>query len=163
MRDIARKAGVSVETVYSNFRSKTELLLTAIDAAVVGDTEPVPLSDRPDFTGLAAGNLDDRIAASTRLVAGINERTWGLHRALGEAAGSEPLLNEKLHDLESRRRRNIREGTTLVLGRPAEDDVLDALWALMGADTFQLLTRLGGRSVEEYERWLGQTIRRLLT
>ena len=41
MRDIAKDAGVAVETVYANFGSKTELLMTAIDVGVVGDAEPV--------------------------------------------------------------------------------------------------------------------------
>ena len=41
MRDVAREAGVSVETVYANFGSKTDLLMAAIDVGVVGDVEPV--------------------------------------------------------------------------------------------------------------------------
>jgi AcrR family transcriptional regulator len=36
MRDVAREAGVSVETVYANFSSKGDLLMAAIDVAVVG-------------------------------------------------------------------------------------------------------------------------------
>jgi AcrR family transcriptional regulator len=47
MRDVARTAQVSVETVYANFGSKGSLLRQALDVAVVGDDEPVPLSDRP--------------------------------------------------------------------------------------------------------------------
>ena len=49
MRDVAREAGVSVETVYANFRSKSDLLMAAIDVGVVGDAEPVALADRPEF------------------------------------------------------------------------------------------------------------------
>ncbi|MGH3179671.1 MAG: TetR/AcrR family transcriptional regulator, partial [Streptosporangiaceae bacterium] len=41
-REVARAAGVSVETVYASFRSKGDLLLAAIDVAVVGDAAPVP-------------------------------------------------------------------------------------------------------------------------
>lgn len=162
MRDIAKEAGVSVETVYTNYRTKTELLLAAIDAGVVGDTEPVPLSDRSEFAALAVGPLADRIATATRLLTGINQRTWGLRRALNEAAMSEPQLDAKLHELERRRRENIREGTELVVGRAVETDVLDGLWVVMGAEAFHLLTQIGGRSVEDYERWLAEAIRRLL-
>ena len=34
MRDVARQAGVSVETVYTGFGSKSDLLMAAIDVAV---------------------------------------------------------------------------------------------------------------------------------
>jgi AcrR family transcriptional regulator len=162
MRDIAKEAGVAVETVYATFGSKTELLLTAIDVGVVGDAEPVPLSQRPEFAALAVGSFTDRISAAARLLTGINQRTWGLRRALNEAAGSEPQLAAKLHELEQRRRDNIREGVQMVVGRPVDDDVLDGLWGVMGADMFYLLTQIGGRPVEDYERWLATTIRRLL-
>ena len=162
MRDIAQEGGVAVETVYANFGSKTELLLTAIDVGVVGDAEAVPLSQSPEFATLGVGSFPDRIKAAARLLTGINQRTWGLRRALNEAAGSEPQLAAKLHELEHRRRDNIREGAEMVVGRPVEDDVLDALWVVMGADVFSLLTQIGQRPVEDYERWLATTIRRLL-
>lgn len=163
IRDIAREAGVAVETVYANFRSKTELLLAAIDVGVVGDVEPVPLSQRPEFAALGVGSFADRVAAAARLLTGINQRTWGLRRALSEAAVGEPQLAAKLDELESRRRDNIRQGVEAVVGRPVDNDALDGLWVVLGADAFHLLTGVGGRSVQAYERWLATMIRRLLS
>lgn len=162
MRDIAKAAGVAVETVYAGFGSKTELLLAAIDVGVVGDAEPVPLSQRPEFAAIGAGSFTDRIGAAVQLVSGINQRTWGLRRALNEAAGSESQLAAKLYELEDRRRENIRQGVGIVVGGTVDDEVLDGLWVVMGADVFHLLTQIGKRSVDDYERWLATTIRRLL-
>lgn len=162
MRDIAKEASVAVETVYASFGSKTELLLASIDVGVVGDAEPVPLSQRPEFAAIGVGSVTDRIGAAAQLVSGINQRTWGLRRALNEAAGSEPQLAAKLHELENRRRENIRQGVEMVLGQPVDDDVLDGLWVVMGADVYHLLTQIGERSVEDYERWLATTVGRLL-
>ncbi|MFC4783609.1 TetR/AcrR family transcriptional regulator [Nocardioides sp. MAHUQ-72] len=162
MRDIAGAAGVAVETVYASFGSKPELLLTAIDVGVVGDAEPLPLSQRPEFAALGVGGFADRISAAARLLAGFNQRTWGLRRALTEAAGSVPELAAKLHELETRRRDNIRQGVEMVVGRPVDDDVLDGLWVVMGADAFHLLTQVGRRSVGDYEEWLATTLRLLL-
>lgn len=162
MRDIAKEAGVAVETVYASFGSKTDLLLTAIDVGVVGDAEPVALSQRPEFTALGTGGFTDRLDAAVRIVTRINERTWGLRRALTEAAASEPQLAAKLHELETRRRDNIRQGVEMVAGGPVDDEVLDGLWVVMGADVYYLLTQIGGRPVEDYERWLATTTRRLL-
>lgn len=162
MRDIAKEAGVAVETVYAGFGSKAEMLLAAIDVGVVGDAEPVPLSQRPGFAAIGAGTVTDRIGAAARLVTGINQRTWGLRRALDEAAGSEPQLAAKNRELEHRRRDNIRQAVEMAVGRPVDDDVLDGLWVVVGADVYHLLTRIGGRSDETYERWLATTIGRLL-
>ena len=36
--------------------------------------------------------------------------------------------------------------------------MVDGLWVVTGADAFDLLTRVGGRPVEDYERWLATTI-----
>jgi AcrR family transcriptional regulator len=163
MRDVARAAGVSVETVYANFRSKTELLLAAIDAGVVGDANPVPLWDRPEFRALEAGGVADRVRAGAHVLTGINRRTSGLRRALTEAAGADPQLAAKLDELERNRRVNIRRGAEMMIGRPVDDDELDGLWAVLGADVFHLLTAIGGRSLGEYERWLAAMIGRLLT
>src|SRR5688572_16913020 len=40
MRDVARAAGVAIETVYANFRSKSDLLTACVDLAVVADADP---------------------------------------------------------------------------------------------------------------------------
>ena len=58
MRDVAREAGVAVETVYANFRSKPELLIAAVDVSVVGDDAPVALADREVFLVLGHGTFD---------------------------------------------------------------------------------------------------------
>ena len=162
MRDVAKEAGVAVETVYGNFGSKAELLMTAIDVGVVGDAAPVPLSDRAEFAALAEGRLPERVAAAARLVAGINQRTGGLRRALHEAAASEPQLATRLRELESRRRLNLREGAEMVVAAPLDDDTVDGLWAVTGVDVYHLFTTVAGRTVVDYERWLAEMLRRLL-
>jgi AcrR family transcriptional regulator len=44
---IANEAGVSVQTLYVSFGSKVAILAAAHDVAVVGDSEPVPVLERP--------------------------------------------------------------------------------------------------------------------
>jgi AcrR family transcriptional regulator len=162
MRDIAAQAGVAVQTVYSSFASKSDVLLAAIDVGVVGDTRPVPLSDRREFAALAVGSVAERVAVAARMLTGINRRTSGLRRALSEGAGDDPALEAKRQQLQSRRRANIRQGVELVTGSPVAEDVVDAVWVVTDVDAFDLVTRVGGRSVEDYERWLAATIHRLL-
>jgi AcrR family transcriptional regulator len=158
MRDVAREAGVAVETVYANFRSKAELLMAAIDVGVVGDTEPVSLAERPEFVELATGPFDQRVAAAARLATQIHQRTAGLHLALRQGAASEDELASRLMEGENRRRENIRQAAELVAGRRIGVGDADALWAVLSVDVFRLLTELSGWSVSQYEQWAAREI-----
>ncbi len=110
MRDVARVAGVAVETVYSNFGSKPELLLAALDVAVVGDIQPIPLGERPEFAALGRGSLSARARAAAQLIREINERSSGIGRALREAAAGDAELAKRLTEGEERRRINVEPG-----------------------------------------------------
>jgi len=162
MRDVARTAGVSVETVYSNFGSKAELLLAAIDLAVVGDLQPIPLGERPEFAALAHGSLAERAAAGARLVGQIHERTHGIGKALREAAAADAELDERLAEGEERRRINVEQGARLVAGRAISDTERDGLWAVLSMEVYRLLVERTGRSPARYEQWLADTMVRLL-
>ena len=163
MRDVAQEAGVSVETVYSNFRGKTELLMAAIDIGVVGDDAPVPLAQRSEFAALSAGDFAERVASAARLITGINRRISGLRRALGEAAASEPELAAKLTEGENRRRTNTRQGIELVTGRGVDDDDVDGVWAITGVDVFHLLTEIAGWPLARYEKWMTDMLSTMLS
>jgi AcrR family transcriptional regulator len=162
MREVARAAGVSVETVYANFGSKPDLLLAAIDVAVVGDTEAVPLDARPEFAQLGQGSTSDRARAAARLVREIHERTYGIGKALREGASGDRDLAKRLAEGEARRRVNVEQGAQFVSERPITDTERDGLWAVMGMEVFQLLVERAGWSAARYEEWLADTIGRLL-
>jgi AcrR family transcriptional regulator len=162
MRDIAGAAGVAVETVYSNFGSKPDLLLAVLDVAVVGDDEPVPLSNRPEYVELARGPLARRARAAARLLTEIHARTYGIGKALREAAAGDPELAKRVAGVEDRRRLNVEDGAALVAGRPVTDVERDGLWAVLSMEVYQLLIDRAGWSPARYEAWLADTIVRLL-
>jgi AcrR family transcriptional regulator len=162
MRDVARAAGVSVETVYASFGSKSDLLLAAIDLAVVGDAAPVRVNQRPEFAALGSGTRRQRARAAARLVAGINQRTAGVVLALKEAAASDPELAGRLREREQRRRINVEQGMTLAAGRTVTPEEADGLWAVLAVEVYQLLTGLRGWTPQQYEDWLAGVIDRLL-
>ena len=163
MRDIAAAAGVSVETVYSACGSKMALLLAAVDVAVVGDTQPHALAERPEFAALAEGrDRHERAVAAARLSSGINRRTAGVHRALREAATSDPGAADRLRDLEEKRRTTVLDGLTLVAGRPVTDDERDTAWAMSSVEVHQLLTGISNWPETRYETWLADALLRAL-
>jgi AcrR family transcriptional regulator len=162
MRDVARVAGVAVETVYANFGSKTDLLLAALDVAVVGDIEPIPLGERPEFAALGRGTRSARTHAAAGLVRQIHERTYGIGRALRDAAAGDAELAKRLAELEARRRISVEQGAHLIVGGPVTETARDGLWAVLGMEVYQLLVDRAGWTPERYEEWLADTIGRLL-
>lgn len=162
MRDVARAAGVSVETVYAGFRSKSDLLMAVIDVATVGDAAPVPVDQRPEFTALGSGSRQQRARAAARLVTGIHQRTGGVVLALREAAASDRELARLLREAEQRRRINVDRGLSLITGRAVTPEECDGLWAVLAVEVYQLLTGLRGWTPQQYETWLADVIDRLL-
>ncbi len=162
MRDIARVAGVSVETVYANFGSKTQLLLEAIGVAVVGDDEPVALADRPEFAALGRGDLRERARAAARLTRAIYERTYALDKALDEGAHANADLAAHVRDAQRRRRENVEQAAALVTGHNVSAVECDGLWAVCSPQVYGLLTEHAGWSRQRYESWLTEAFVRLL-
>src|ERR1700745_3720336 len=142
MREVARAAGVSVETVYASFRSKGDLLMAALDVAVVGDTAPVPVDQRPEFAAPGSGTRRQRAQASARLVTDINQRTAGVVLALREAAASDADLAERRRERKHSGGGKVGQGAGLVARRAVTAEEIDGLWALVAVEVYQMLTGL---------------------
>jgi AcrR family transcriptional regulator len=160
--DIAEAAGVAVETVYSGFGSKKALLRDAADVSVVGDADPIPFVDRPQFAAMGEGPVEDRVRVGMDVIADSNERTYGVWRALGEAAQSDDELREWAHEAELRRRSDTRKSLERIFGRTIPEPMLDALWVLYGQDPYRMLVVEGGTSRAAYQRILAEATVRLL-
>jgi AcrR family transcriptional regulator len=154
MRDVAQAAGVSIETVYATHRSKVALLKAALDGAVVGDDEPVPLEQRPQFRAMGEGGFEERARAAAALITDIYVRTIGLQRALREAAGGEPALAEILRAQEANRRRSTEAGMASVLRRPCSQHEIDLFWAQTSPEVYDLLVNHSGWSPQQYADWV---------
>jgi len=161
VRDVATAAGVSVETVYATLGGKVALLTAALDGAVAGDDEPVPLAERPAFLGLGEGSPEERTAAAATLITDIHTRTIGLQRALREAAGGEPALAELLATQEENRRASTGQGMALVLRRAIDDRERDLFWAQTCPEVFDALVNRSGWSTEQYAAWVAGLIENL--
>ena len=161
VRDIATAAGVSVETVYATLGGKVALLTAALDGAVAGDDEPVPLAERPMFLALGEGDLAERTAAAAALITDIHVRTIGLQRALREGAGGEPALADLLTTQEENRRASTGQGMALVLRRPIGDRERDLFWAQTCPEVFDALVNRSGWSTEQYAAWVASLIEKI--
>jgi AcrR family transcriptional regulator len=161
VRDVASEAVVSVETVYATLGGKVALLTAALDGAVAGDDEPIPLSERPVFHALGEGDFGTRVATAAALITDIHVRTMGLQLALREGAGGEPELARLLATQEENRRASTGQGMALVLRREIGDRERDLFWAQTCPEVFDALVNRSGWSTEQYAAWVASLIENL--
>jgi AcrR family transcriptional regulator len=163
IEEIAAAAGVSRATVFASVGGKPVLLKTALDVAIVGDDEPVPLPERPRSKAIRA-EPDPRkyLAMYAELVTEIDGRLAGIHEAVRGAAGADPDARElwESHLAQHRqgaanvvgdlvRKGGIRKG----LGADAAADII---W-LLGPGTYHMLVHRRGWSPDRFRAWLTQT------
>jgi AcrR family transcriptional regulator len=151
---VAAEAGTAVETVYSAFGSKSGLLIAAIDAAIVGDDDGVPLVARPEFASLGLGQRSDRLIAAARIITRALVHAVPLMGALQEASASDEASKIRLNAYETDRRMVISGGLELILGKPGPEILVDTMWALASPEVFTKLTKERGWPVNRYEQWL---------
>ena len=162
VRDIAREAGVAVETVYSVVGSKRELLKVAIDVGVAGDDQPVALADRPQFAALGEGSRPARLAAAAAMMADQYARVAALHHALDQGAESDAELADLQRHVHEQQLSTFSDGLTLVLGHRPERELSDGLQAVSSPALYLHLTRKSGWTNEHYQQWLAQTLLQLV-
>ena len=161
IRQVARAAGVAVETVYASAGGKLDLLAAAVDVGVVGDTGDLALRDRPEFRRLAAGDRRARLDAVGLLVAQIHGRAGGLVRALQEAAFSDAGAAELQARLLAGQRADVEQGMRLVLEREPEPAEVDEAWVILGFGSYDHLVRVAGWTPDQYARWVSDVLARL--
>jgi AcrR family transcriptional regulator len=166
---VAAAAGVSAPTIGQVFRTKANLLKTAIDVAIAGDDEPVPVLDRA-WAGAAAEavGVDAFLSMVAAVLAAAQARSSGLVMAVFEGAATDPelaLLAERMSAQRATTAKWIVEGLRRLA--PLRQDVdepeaVDTVWVLMDSVVFERLTRRRRWGTAEYERWFAASVARLL-
>jgi AcrR family transcriptional regulator len=92
---VADGAGVSVQTVYTHFPAKRDLLKEVIDQAVVGDDEPVSVPNRPEVAAiLAEPNAAQKLRLHAAYAVAISQRATSVDQMLRSAAAVDPEAAE---------------------------------------------------------------------
>jgi AcrR family transcriptional regulator len=167
---VAASAGVSRKTVFTAVGGKGTLLKLAIDWALVGDDEPVPMSDRP---GVQRIESTTDPAEAVRLWAALIAETIGrvsdLYPVLTAAADVDPEAKELLD--RSLQERHVGAGFFVahlqrIGGLRADLDpevAADVCWLYMDAGLHERLVRDRGWPHERYERFLEDAVTAALT
>lgn len=164
---IAARAGVTVQTLYLAWGSKSALLRAYLEQALSGDAD-VPYPEqlpRLIAAALEGTDADPRaaIAHIAHIYRQLAERAalgWHLYR---DAAASDPEVADDWQVLQEQRRATFAD----IVGRippaflrpglnPAA--AADTAWAIASPETHELLVRTAGYSLDRYEEWVSTTL-----
>lgn len=160
---IAKRAGVSVDTIYSTFGTKSALLMAVVHVAIVGDDDDDPMVDRADFAAFARGRRHERLRTGVRYTMAVYERSIPILEALREAAASDDVARERLTRYDHDRRDLIAAGVALIVGHEPTEDLVDSFWALISPEVYRYLIVGRGWSSEKVEDWFVEMLKLAIT
>ncbi|HEY3562110.1 MAG TPA: helix-turn-helix domain-containing protein [Kribbella sp.] len=162
---IARRAGVSAESIYKGFGTKAALAKAVFDFVIAGDDEPVPIVERPETRairdepdvrrklGLYLDAMLVRQTRSARVQLLIRD---GRHSDETLRETWQALLDERLTGMTMIGRQlldtgDLRPGITL-------DEVADVLWTYISIELYELLVLQRGWTPQRYRDHLATAI-----
>ena len=163
MRAIAAAAGVAVPTVELGFGTKARLLKAAIDVAIAGDDEPVPVLERAWVdTARKARTAAEFLAVAAEVITAAQSRSAGLVLAVFEGARTDAELAALATQLVEQRAATARWLVDALARAAARRRAVDDLWLLMDPAIYDRLVRHRGWTPQRYERWFARSAHALL-
>jgi TetR/AcrR family transcriptional regulator, regulator of autoinduction and epiphytic fitness len=165
IQQIAERADVAWQTVYSVFGTKAAVLSAVFDVAVAGDDEPVPVAER-QFVQAIRDAVDpaDKAAIFARHLRDSAARTAGVMSVIDAAAATDADIAELWRTLVAQ---GVRGMTLAATGfrdqgvlRPdlTVERAADILWLYVGPWAYRVLVAERGWTLDEYEQWLARTL-----
>jgi TetR/AcrR family transcriptional regulator of autoinduction and epiphytic fitness len=161
MADVASRAGVAVQTVYSAVGGKAAILKEVFDVTVVGDDEPVPMSGRPEIARVSAETDGRRkLELFAAYVSGVMERLSPLAPVLQASADADADTARLWEGYAQQRYQGMTEFATNLksqglLRRGMTVDRAAAILAThIDVTNWRNLVERHGFTKRQWERWL---------
>jgi AcrR family transcriptional regulator len=169
MPEIARIAGVALDTVYATVGTKGELFKLLIETALSGQDQAVPAAEREYVSAIQEEpDAGKKLQIYASALAEIQPRLAPLFQVLQAAAPLDADLGALWQEISSRRATNMRQlaknlmATGRVRPELTEATIADVLWSMNSPDFYFLLVGQRGWSAQEFGCWLGDAWIRLL-
>ncbi len=160
--EVARAAGVAVQTVYSSVGGKADLLIEVVNRTVAGDDRDVMLLDREWMTALRAEpdpRRQVRIFADE--MTSIGARVVPLFLMMRAAAAGDPEVAAAWQRSVEVRWQTMRAVVSALHGvRPGlgGERAVDLVWAIASPETYDLLALQRGWSPADVAAWIADAI-----
>ncbi len=163
---LARRAGVSQQTIYNSVGAKAAVLKAVYDVQLAGDDEPIAITDRPEFRAVQSQRS---MAATLRAYAAMSRMIIGrvgslLGAVFVDGPGADAELRAFLATIDRERRAGNTGVVTLIHDRFGLPDGLtleravDTIWTLTAPEIADRLVRRCGWSLDDYETWLANAL-----
>ena len=159
--DIARAAGVSVETIYASFGHKAALLHKAWDITVGGDDEDIVFHERPEVMAIRAEpDLAKRLMLHAAFSTQTAQRIAPFQLMVQSAAGADPAAAAMLEEMGRQR----LVGMTVMAAEVAntgqlavtQEECRDILWSMTDGMLWHRLVNERGWESDRFAEWLGR-------
>ncbi|HTH06344.1 MAG TPA: helix-turn-helix domain-containing protein [Ilumatobacteraceae bacterium] len=158
--DIARVAGVSVETIYASVGTKADLLHKAWDITVGGDDEDIVFHERPEVMAIRAErNLARRLMLHAAFSTQTAQRIAPFQLMVQAAAGTDEAAAAMLTEMNRQRLVGIgvmaAEAASTGQLAVSEEECRDVVWSMTDGTLWHRLVTERGWTNERYAEWLG--------
>ncbi|TKK87803.1 TetR/AcrR family transcriptional regulator [Herbidospora galbida] len=165
LAQIAKGAGVAVQTLYFHFGNKATVLKEVVDVLAVGDDKPVPLLDRT-WAQRVRDEPDGRraLAIWVRNARAVFGRVAPIMKIVRDAVGADPEMAAQWQTNLGQRylaqrtvvqqladKHALRPGLTV-------DRAADIVFCLVSIEVYQLFTIERGWTPAQWERWIKDTL-----
>lgn len=165
LQAVANEAGVAVETVYSRFRNKTNLLSAILEKGVMGTDVDRDILEQPEIDEIRrSSDQREQLGLLAAFSRSILQRTDVAHRILRSAAPVDSAAAQLQQRDNLRRIKGQRAYIKMLLangplrGGLTSEEAADTYSALASPETFAFLVGDRGWTVPRFERWLAETL-----
>jgi len=169
MPQIARSAGIALDTVYASVGKKPKLFRLLVETAISGVDAAVPAEEREYVRAIRA---ERDTVAKLRIYCSalreIQQRLAPVFRVLRAAAPMDRELARLWKEISQRRARNMRlfaedlAATGQLRPGLTIEDVADTIWSMNSPEFYLLLVEERGWTARRFEAWLADAWTRLL-
>jgi AcrR family transcriptional regulator len=161
LADVARDAGVSVETIYASVGTKAKLLHKAWDITVGGDDQEIIFHERPEVVAIRnEPDLARRLMLHAAFSTKTAQRIAPFQLMVQSAAGADPAAAAMLEEMGRQRLVGIgvmaAEAAKTGQLAVSEEECHDVIWSMTDGMLWHRLVNERGWTNDRFAEWLGQ-------
>ena len=169
LRDVGEAAGVSLKTVEAVYGTKAALLQAAVELAIRGDVDPVPMPQREAIVAMEdAPDAPAMLRLHAQHLRTVNARSALIASVVEQAAAADAAVGALWETMNRNRAYAVDWAADTLLTKPGRrrgitrEHARTSFWVALDWQTYRTLTEHAGLDDDGYEKWLGGYYRAML-